>query len=110
MHSESASSFDSPQFSASFRDVRVDFSSMELFRNDRTFRLTALECKVLGFLLRNSDRVVYKTEFVEAIWQNKIGTRAVDNVIFRLRQKLESNPSRPFHLRTVHSVGYKVVL
>ena len=34
---------------------------------------------------------------------------AVDNHILRLRQKLESDPSHPSHLLTVHTVGYKFV-
>ena len=39
----------------------------------------------------------------------KACTRTVDNHILRLRQKLESDPSHPSHLLTVHGMGYKFV-
>jgi len=40
-------------------------------------------------------------------YENYPCTRTVDNHILRLRQKLERDPSRPIHFRTVHGVGYK---
>jgi DNA-binding response OmpR family regulator len=36
-------------------------------------------------------------------------TRSVDNLMVRLRQKLETNPHNPRHLLTVHGSGYKFV-
>jgi len=34
-------------------------------------------------------------------------TRTVDNYILSLRKKLESDPSNPRHLITIHTAGYK---
>ena len=42
-------------------------------------------------------------------YQNYPCTRTVDNLILRLRKKLESDPTHPSHLLTVHGVGYKFV-
>jgi DNA-binding response OmpR family regulator len=36
-------------------------------------------------------------------------TRSVDNLMVRLRQKLEDDPHRPQHILTVHGAGYKFV-
>ena len=36
-------------------------------------------------------------------------TRAVDNQILKLRQKLEPDPANPKHLLTIYGAGYKFV-
>jgi DNA-binding response OmpR family regulator len=36
-------------------------------------------------------------------------TRTVDNYILFLRKKIETVPSKPKHLLTVHTAGYKFV-
>jgi len=55
--------------------------------------------------------VISRDELLTEVWgyQNYPRTRTVDNHILRLRQKLESDPSHPSHLLTVHTVGYKFV-
>ena len=36
-----------------------------------------------------------------------VKTRAIDNTVSRLRNKIEANPSQPRHVITVHGVGYR---
>jgi DNA-binding response OmpR family regulator len=36
-------------------------------------------------------------------------TRVVDNLILKLRHKLEQDPARPIHLLTIYGAGYKFV-
>jgi DNA-binding response OmpR family regulator len=92
-----------------FGDVRVNFSSMEATRKDQPVMLTAMEFKTLKYLAQNTRRVISRNEFLNEVWgyENYPSTRTVDNHILRLRQKLERDPSRPIHFRTVHSAGYK---
>jgi DNA-binding response OmpR family regulator len=33
----------------------------------------------------------------------------VDNQVMKLRQKLEVDPAKPVHFRTLHGIGYKFV-
>jgi DNA-binding response OmpR family regulator len=40
-------------------------------------------------------------------YENYPCTRTVDNRVLKLRQKLERDPSRPVHFRTVNGAGYK---
>ncbi len=94
-----------------FGDVRIDFSSMEVWREEKLVTLTAQELKVLKFMIQNTDRVLSREELLNSVWgyQNYPSTRTVDNHILRLRQKLEKDPANPVHFRTVHSAGYRFV-
>jgi DNA-binding response OmpR family regulator len=101
----------SPEDVYVFEDVMVDFSKMEITRGGEKITVTAKEFKTLEFLTKNAERVISRDELLDKVWgyQNYPCTRTVDNHILRLRQKLESDPSHPSHLLTVHAVGYKFV-
>lgn len=95
----------------SFSDVSVDFSKMQLTRRGEPVALTAQEFKILKFFAQNPERVISRSELLNEVWgyQSYPTTRTVDNHIWRLRQKLESDPENPVHFRTVHAAGYKFV-
>ncbi|HXJ12075.1 MAG TPA: response regulator transcription factor [Candidatus Limnocylindrales bacterium] len=95
--------------SLAFGDVRLNFSSMEATRKGRPVALTSLEFKTLKYLAENPRRVVSRDELLNKVWgyENYPCTRTVDNLVLRLRQKLEKEPSRPAHFHTVHGVGYR---
>jgi DNA-binding response OmpR family regulator len=101
----------SPEDVYVFEDVMVDFSKTEIARGGEKITVTAKEFKTLEFLTKNAERVISRDELLNAVWgyQNYPRTRTVDNHILRLRQKLESDPSHPSHLLTVHGRGYKFV-
>jgi len=92
-----------------FGDVAVDFSRMEAFRKKEPVVLTTLQFKTLRYLTRHARRVISRDELLNEVWgyEHYPTTRTVDNIILKLRQKLEPNPSRPVHLRTIHGTGYK---
>jgi len=92
-----------------FSDVTVDFLRMDVRRNGKTVVLGKKAFDVLKFMITNRERVIPRQEFLEKIWNHHEGlsTRAVDQQIVRLRQKLEKDPAKPTHFRTMHSVGYK---
>ncbi len=92
-----------------FSDVKVCFSSMEATRKGQPVALTPLEFKTLKYLAQNVRRVISRDELLNEVWgyENYPCTRTVDNLILRLRQKLEKDPARPAHFQTVHGAGYK---
>jgi len=94
-----------------FDDISVDFKKGEVKRDGKPVFLTAQEFKTFQFLVQNADRVISRDELLNEAWgyQNYPSTRTVDTHIFNLRQKLEKDPSRSAHFRTVHSIGYKFV-
>jgi two-component system alkaline phosphatase synthesis response regulator PhoP len=95
-----------------FDGIVVNFEKMEVTRNGTSIALTAREFKTFQFLIQNPDRIIPRTELLSKVCGNDNGDtacRSIDNHIMRLRQKLEDNPSRPIHIRTVHRLGYKFV-
>lgn len=94
-----------------FGRVRIEFRSMEVRRAEREVNLTAMEFKVLRFFVMNPNRVISRDQLLDEVWgyNNYPCTRTVDNHVLRLRQKLEFDPSRPVHFRTVRGIGYKFV-
>ena len=101
----------SPEDVYVFEDVTVDFFKTEITRGGEKIKVTAKEFKTLKFLTKNAERTISRHELLDKVWgyQDYPCTRTVDNHMMRLRQKLESDPSHPSHLLTVHGRGYKFV-
>ena len=94
-----------------FGEVVVDFTRMQVMRAGQPVSLTAQEFKILHFMTQNPERVIPREELLNSVWgyQSYPTTRTVDNHMLKLRQKLETDPANPVHIRTVHGVGYKFV-
>lgn len=92
-----------------FGAARVDFSAVEATFGGRSIDLSAQEFRMLRFLVQNQDRVVYRNEILTKILghEGSTQTRSMDNLILKLRQKLETDPSNPRHILTVRGVGYR---
>ena len=76
--------------------------------------LTSLEFKLLKFLLENPDRLIQRDEIIESVWQDTksqegVTDQALDQLIFRLRKKIEDDPNNPNHLQTVKGRGIRFV-
>jgi DNA-binding response OmpR family regulator len=92
-----------------FKDVQIDFTSMEATRSGKPIPMTAQEFKLLRYLAKSPERVISREELLNEVWgyQNYPSTRTVDNHILRLRQKLEPDPANPRFFLTMHGAGYK---
>jgi DNA-binding response OmpR family regulator len=95
----------------SFGQVTADFSSMEFSREGVPVILTAHEVKLLRYFIEHAEQVVTREELLNDVWgyTSYPTTRTVDNQVMKLRQKLESDPAKPVHFRTMHGIGYKFV-
>lgn len=76
--------------------------------------LTSSEYRLLRFLLTNPDRVIEREELINAVWQENKSTagvtdQAVDQLIFRVRKKIELDLNNPTHLQTVKGRGFRFV-
>jgi DNA-binding response OmpR family regulator len=96
---------------ARFGEISLDFEKMELCRGGQPVEITAREFKVLKFLISRPEIVVSRQKLISSAFpkRKRATYRTVDNCIARLRQKIESDPSQPVFIRTVHGVGYKFV-
>ena len=95
----------------SFGDVKVDFRKAEVRRGDELIELSALEFKLLRYFLDHRDAVLSRDELLNKVWgyEQMPHSRTVDVHVSGLRQKIETSPSHPEHIVTVHGMGYKFV-
>jgi two-component system, OmpR family, alkaline phosphatase synthesis response regulator PhoP len=92
-----------------FGEVTVDFRRAEVLRRDAPIELSAMEFKLLQFLIENRGAVHSRDKLLDEVWGYDAmpSTRTVDVHIAWLRQKLEPNPKHPQFIQTVHGLGYK---
>ena len=92
-----------------FKDVQIDFTSMEATRSGRPIAMTAQEFKLLKYLARSPERVISREELLKQVWgySADMYTRTVDVHVASLRQKLEDDPKQPKLILTVQGLGYK---
>jgi two-component system OmpR family response regulator len=90
-------------------DLQIDVASHSVNMRGKLLNLSPKEFDLLTFLVSNGGRVFEREHLLNRIWgYDYIGdTRTVDVHVRWLRQKIESNPSRPAHIITVRGVGYK---
>lgn len=87
----------------------VDERSRRVHAFDRPVALTALEFKLLTYLMRHPDEVCSRRTLMEEVWGFDFGDTATVTVnIRRLREKIEVDPATPTLIRTVWGVGYRL--
>lgn len=95
---------------AEYSDGRltVDFDAKQVFVEGSSVRLTALEFKLLSYLIKNQNRVISKQELFEQVWENKFTGDGTLNVhIRKLREAVEREPGNPRYITTVWGDGYR---
>lgn len=80
-------------------------------RGREEVRLTTKERSLLVYLAERAGQTVPRDEVLVKVWgyPRPVRTRAVDNVVRRIRQKIEEDPSEPRYLFTVYGEGYRLV-
>jgi two-component system alkaline phosphatase synthesis response regulator PhoP len=91
--------------------VVMDLKKYEVTIDDRPVELTPREFMLLVYLIRNADRVISPQELVEVVRDYKPidAYEARDIVkwyIYRLRRKVEPDPTEPIYIVNVRGVGY----
>lgn len=94
-----------------FGDVAVNFKRAEVTKNNEPIELSAIEFKLLQFLIENRGAVHSRDKLLDEVWGYDAmpSTRTVDVHVAWLRQKLEDNPKYPQFIQTVHGLGYKFI-
>jgi DNA-binding response OmpR family regulator len=90
-----------------FGELTLDLYGRSLWLEGKAIALTSIELAVLRELIKARGRPLSRTELLDAAWgegELEVSERAVDNVILRLRRKLQ----RPELIETVRSVGFRL--
>ncbi len=80
----------------------------ELEINDRVVHLTPKEFEVLRLLIRHAGKVLTHDAILVRIWgfERTGDLDLIKQYIYRLRQKIESDPESPTYIHTVWGEGY----
>ena len=83
---------------------------MLITEDDKKIRLTEKETNILKFLYRSNDAVVAREVLLHEVWGYNAGvtTHTLETHIYRLRQKIEPDPSNA-RLLVTESGGYRLM-
>lgn len=90
-------------------EIRLDKKHMKVWKKDIELELSITEFKLLLLFLENKNQVLLKEYILDVIWDsqgNFVDENTLPVNIRRLRLKLETDPSNPRYLKTIHGMGY----
>ena len=96
----------------SLGSLHIDFNHYTAEQNNQKVAFSQREIEVLRYMSARAGKVVTRDELLRNVWgyQNIPLTRSVDNLIARLRWKIEPDPDNPRYIHTVYGDGYRLTL
>jgi DNA-binding response OmpR family regulator len=93
-----------------FGSVHIDTKALRGRRGKKIFELTPRELRVLAVLWRERGNAVSRDAILNEVWGIEYygTTRTLDQLVVKLRQKIEDVPGEPRWLCTVHGLGYRL--
>ncbi len=90
----------------------INKNSRSVTLESKSVELTAKEFDLLWFLASNPGQVFTREQLLDKVWDYSFfGEMSTVTVhVRRLREKVEIDPMRPRHIKTVWGVGYKFEL
>lgn len=90
--------------------IRMDLDKHQVTVNSITVVFPLKEFELLEYLMRNSGRVLTRSQLIDRVWGNDYygDTKTLDVHIKRLRAKIESDPANPTLIHTIRGLGYKL--
>ena len=90
-----------------YGDLRIDEDAGIVYKSGNEVVLTAMEYKLLVYLVNNRNKVISKEEIFSNVWEDSFVSYGTLNVHIRhLREKLEDDPNEPVFIKTARGRGY----
>lgn len=93
-------------------ELRVDSKAKEVYLRGKVLEppLTAKEFQLLELLYKHKGEVISKEGIAQGVWDYEVyDYNAIDALVYRLRHRIEADPSNPKYLVTVRGFGYKLL-
>ncbi len=88
--------------------LTVKSQAKQVFADGKEVKLTALEFRLLSYLIENKGKVISKSELFDNVWEDKFTGDGTLNVhVRRLREAIEKNANTPEYILTIWGEGYK---
>lgn len=90
-------------------DLLISPSRRKIILRDQELELTSQEFDLLYFLASSPGIAYTRAQLLRKVWGYNTDQyeTAVNSTISRLRKKIETTPSNPVYIQTVHGVGYR---
>jgi len=90
--------------------VKLNIGKHQVSVNGAPVSLPLKEFELLEFLMRNSGRVLTRSQLIDRVWGGDYygDTKTLDVHIKRLRAKIEADPANPVLIQTIRGLGYKL--
>ena len=91
------------------RGIRIDKTARRVYIDGEEKNFTTKEFDLLTFLAENPNHVYTKEELFREIWDmDSVGDIATVTVhIKKIREKIETNSTKPQYIETIWGVGYR---
>ena len=93
-------------------ELRVDSKAKEVYLRGQQLDppLTAKEFQLLELLYQRKGEVISKEGIANGVWDYEVyDYNAIDALVYRLRHRIETDPSNTRYLVTVRGFGYKLM-
>lgn len=92
-----------------FGDIEMNQKQGEVKKAGEIISLTALEYQLLLFFIQHPNQILSKETITERVWGERFegNDNALMVHIHHLRQKIETDPSKPAYILTQRGLGYK---
>lgn len=88
-------------------DLVINLEQHKAWRAGKLLNLSPKEFSLLGYLARNRNKLLSRTQIAEQVWDMHFDsdTNIIDVAIRRLRKKVDDNFEKKL-IHTVHGIGY----
>ncbi|MDD3904334.1 MAG: response regulator transcription factor [Sphaerochaeta sp.] len=85
----------------------LDLKSLRFYKDGEEIFLSGKELTIMGLFLHHPGQVFTKEELYIQVWGHTVvDDNAIMVYINRLRNKIETDPKNPVHLKTIWGIGY----
>jgi len=94
--------------------LKVDEAKMEVCVDGEPVKLSRKEYELLTFLYSNAGAVCLRDDIIKAVWSDSLDPAAIsdatlDQLVHRLREKVEPEPANPSRIVSRKAFGYMLV-
>lgn len=94
--------------------IEIDENTHEITKGGKPISdiLSPSEYRLLFYLVENAGVICTKDEIIASTWkdsktQDGVTDQALDQIIYRVRKKIETDPNQPHYIHTLKGRGYK---
>lgn len=91
--------------------IRIDFAARRVWimsnKDWQERHLQRLQFDLLYVLVINSGLILSNTTIKDRVWNKPVSDAVLQVYVHKLREKIESDPSKPLYIETIRELGYR---